>query len=137
MSADDNAPEQAREVEALRRWKAETMPVLAGLQEVGQALGVQLGRQITSRETVDAALDLRNERDAAVAEAERVRASIAAERQEAAREAEVPCIREAAEAARRYPGFGVHASTFAHWLDLYAEAIERDRADGVTGRSGT
>lgn len=85
MSADDSAPEQAREVEVLRHWKAEALEVISGLQEVGKALGVGLGERITARATVDRALDLRNERDAAVAEAEELRASIAAERQEAAR----------------------------------------------------
>lgn len=87
MSADDNTPEQAREVEDLRRWKAEAMEVMSGLQEVGKALGVRLGERITARATIDRALDLRNERDAAVAEAERLRESIEAERQEAARQA--------------------------------------------------
>jgi hypothetical protein len=51
-------------VERLERWKAEALPVIAGLQEVGRALGLRLGEQITGRAAVDAALDLRNERDA-------------------------------------------------------------------------
>lgn len=48
------------EIASLRRWKAEALPVIAGLQEVGHALGVPLGVQITGRIAVDAALDLRN-----------------------------------------------------------------------------
>lgn len=56
------------ELRNLRRWKAEAMPVLQGLQDVGHALGVPLGTRITAKATVDKALDLRNERDAAVAQ---------------------------------------------------------------------
>jgi hypothetical protein len=56
------------EVERLRRWKAEAVEVMSGLQEVGKALGVGLGKRITARETVDKALDLRNERDEARAQ---------------------------------------------------------------------
>ena len=48
------------EVHSLRRWKAEALPVMDGLQELGGALGLPLGTRITGREAVDAALDLRN-----------------------------------------------------------------------------
>jgi hypothetical protein len=67
MTAPDERAELVAEIERLRGWKAEALPVLAGLQEVGRALGVPLGRQITARATVNAALDLRNERDEAIA----------------------------------------------------------------------
>ena len=53
----------ADEVAHLRRWKAEALPVMSGLQELGRALGVGLGKSITARESVDLALDLRNDRD--------------------------------------------------------------------------
>lgn len=68
MTADDT------QFERLRAWKAEALPVIAGLQEVGRALGTPLGQQITARATVDLALDLRNQRDEARAEADRLRA---------------------------------------------------------------
>jgi hypothetical protein len=55
--------QQRRELEQMRRWKSEALPVIAGLQEVGRALGLRLGEQITGRAAVDAALDLRNEND--------------------------------------------------------------------------
>lgn len=51
--------------ERLRAWKAETMEVMAGFQDVGNALGVPLGHRITARAAVDKALDLRNQRDEA------------------------------------------------------------------------
>ena len=53
------------EVERLRQWKAEALPVLDGLQEVGRALGTPLGQRITGRESVDLALDLRNRAEGA------------------------------------------------------------------------
>lgn len=53
------------ELVRLRAWKAEALPVIAGLQDLGRALGIRLGESITGRTATDAALDLRNERDAA------------------------------------------------------------------------
>lgn len=35
------------EIERLTRWKAEALPVLDGLQELGKALGLPLGERIT------------------------------------------------------------------------------------------
>lgn len=64
----------ADEVERLRKWKAEAIEVMDGLQEVGNALGVSPGKRITARETVDKALDLAAERDAAIKRAERAEA---------------------------------------------------------------
>lgn len=173
MSADDNAPEQAREVEVvarvlrdwvlpgvppavmadlvlaslapmreaerqevedLRRWKTEGLEVMRGLQEVGRALGVGLGQRITARATVDRALDLCNERDAAVAEAERLRESIAAERQEAARAAAERAWIEGVQACDCD-----HMAYHAHKVGEYGYATHSNpyRADGPTGRSGT
>lgn len=65
------------EAERLTKWKTEALPVLTGLQELGRALGIGLGKRITSRDAVDAALDLRNERDKALAEVKRQAAVIA------------------------------------------------------------
>ena len=42
------------EVERLRRWKAEAKPVMDGLQELGDALGISLGQRITGAEAVAA-----------------------------------------------------------------------------------
>lgn len=67
------------EVEQLRRWKAEALPVIAGLQEVGRALGLRLGTQITGRDAVDAALDLRNKRDRATEQLATARRAVADE----------------------------------------------------------
>lgn len=53
------------ELAELRRWKSEAIEVIGGLQDLGRALGIGLGQNITGRSAVDAALDLRNERDAA------------------------------------------------------------------------
>jgi hypothetical protein len=55
------------ERDRLRAWKEEALPVMSGLQELGRALGIRIGESITARKAVDAALDLRNERDQAVA----------------------------------------------------------------------
>lgn len=54
---------QAAEQEAatLRRWKAEALPVIGGLQELGRALGLPLGTQITGPEAVEAAAALRTQ----------------------------------------------------------------------------
>ena len=48
------------------RWKDEALPVLAGLQELGQALGLPLGERITCPRAAEAAIAL-------VAEADRLR----------------------------------------------------------------
>lgn len=53
------------ELDRLRAWKAEALTVMDGLQDLGRALGIRLGESITGRTAIDAALDLRNERDAA------------------------------------------------------------------------
>src|SRR5690554_5011909 len=48
----------AEEIERLRRWKAEALPVIAGLQELGKALGLPLGSRITGPEAVKRAEEL-------------------------------------------------------------------------------
>ena len=70
--------ETARERDELRRWKAEAMPVLDGLQELGDVLRLPLGSQITGPEALTAACRLTRERDEARAEVERLRAGIEA-----------------------------------------------------------
>ena len=53
VGADDTAGLVA-EVERLRRWKAEALPVMDGLQELGEALDLPLGTRITGAEAVAA-----------------------------------------------------------------------------------
>lgn len=65
--------ETARERERLRRWKDEALPVLAGLQELGKALGIPLGSRITGQEALAAVERLTRERDRDRAEVERLR----------------------------------------------------------------
>ena len=55
--------ETAKERDELRRWKAEALPVLDGLQELGKALGLPLGSRITGREALAAVERLTRERD--------------------------------------------------------------------------
>ena len=57
--------ETARERDELRRWKAEALPVLDGLQELGKALGLPLGSRITGTEALAAVERLTRERDEA------------------------------------------------------------------------
>ena len=66
--------ETARERESLRRWKDEALPVLDGLQELGDVLRLPLGSQITGPEALTAAARLTRERDEARDEVERLRA---------------------------------------------------------------
>lgn len=70
--------ETARERESLRRWKDEALPVLDGLQELGDVLRLPLGSQITGPEALTAAARLTRERDELRAEFERLRAGIEA-----------------------------------------------------------
>lgn len=66
--------ETARERDELSRWKAEALPVLDGLQELGKALGLPLGSRITGQEALAAVERLTRERDEARAEVKRVEA---------------------------------------------------------------
>ena len=58
------------ENERLQAWKAEALPVIAGLQELGRTLGLPLGTSITGEQAADKATEL-------TAENERLRAVIA------------------------------------------------------------
>lgn len=49
------------EVEQLTRWKAEMMVVLEGLQELGDALGLELGDSITGTKALEAVNKLKAE----------------------------------------------------------------------------
>jgi hypothetical protein len=51
------------ERDRLQRWKDEALPVIAGLQELGRALGLRLGESITGPEAAKAAEAMRAERD--------------------------------------------------------------------------
>ena len=42
------------EVERLGRWKTEALPVITGLQELGAALGIPLGKRITGPDALAA-----------------------------------------------------------------------------------
>lgn len=55
--------ETARERDELRRWKTEALPVLAGLQELGKALGLPLGSRIAGQEALAAVERLTREMD--------------------------------------------------------------------------
>ena len=80
-----------QKVERLTRWKAEALPVMDGLQELGRALGLPLGARITGPLAYVAAEALNTRAEAA--------------------EATIDCVRNLAdwhetkaEKARRYPG---------------------------------
>ena len=60
-------------IERLARWKAEALPVMAGLQELGEALGVPLGQRITGEEAAEAATALAARAEAAEQAIQRVR----------------------------------------------------------------
>lgn len=62
------------EVDRLRGWKAEALPVMAGLQDLGRALDLPLGEQITGPAALEAVRDLRNRLEAAEAKVARAEA---------------------------------------------------------------
>lgn len=49
-----DVPEMLAEVRRLNRWQAEALPVMAGLQDLGGALGLPLGERITGPAAVEA-----------------------------------------------------------------------------------
>ena len=53
------------ERDRLRGWKADALPVFDGLQELGKALGLPLGSQITGQQALAAVERLTRERDEA------------------------------------------------------------------------
>ena len=61
-------------VERLERWKAEALEVMSGLQELGKALGLGLGVQITGPAALAEVARLTAERDALAAQVARVEA---------------------------------------------------------------
>lgn len=63
----------ADERDQLRKWVAEVMPILDGLQEMGHALGLPLGEQITGPLALDAVKALKAERDELQARIDQVR----------------------------------------------------------------
>ena len=62
------------EVERLRRWKMEASEVILGLQDLGKALGVPLGRSITGPLAAEIAGELRVRTEKAEAKVTRVEA---------------------------------------------------------------
>ena len=62
------------QVERLERWKAEALEVMSGLQELGKALGLGLGVQITGPAALAEVARLTAERDALAAQVARVEA---------------------------------------------------------------
>ena len=76
--ADIRAEKAEAEVERLARWKAEALSALAGLQELGKALGLPLGEQITGPKAAEEAAAL-------LARAEKAEAELAAAREALAR----------------------------------------------------
>lgn len=72
-----NAPtwlaELLAEVESLARWKTEALPVIAGLQELGAALGIRLGKRITGPDALGAVQALTERAEKAEQAIQRVR----------------------------------------------------------------
>ena len=63
-----------KDVERLERWKAEATEVMSGLRELGKALGLGLGVQITGPAALAEVARLTAERDALAAKVARVEA---------------------------------------------------------------
>ena len=63
-----------KDVERLERWKAEATEVMSGLRELGKALGLGLGVQITGPAALAEVARLTAERDALAAQVARVEA---------------------------------------------------------------
>lgn len=61
------------EVRQLRSWKAQALPVIEGLWDLGRELGIPLGVVITGPVGVEAARVLRLRHEAVLAEADRAR----------------------------------------------------------------
>lgn len=80
------------EVERLRRWKTEASEVILGLQDLGNALGVPLGRRITGTLATEIAGELRVRTEKAEAKVTRV---------EALRDAEIADVIESRVRAAR------------------------------------
>ena len=76
--AEDATPEDVPwlvdQVESLERWKFEAIEVMSGLRELGKALGLGLGVQITGPAALAEVARLTAERDALAAQVARVEA---------------------------------------------------------------
>lgn len=57
-----DVPALVAEVRRLRRWKAEALPILDGLQDLGRALDLPIGERITGPAALDAVERLREQR---------------------------------------------------------------------------
>ena len=68
----DDVPWLVDQVESLERWKFEALEVMSGLRELGKALGLGLGVQITGPAALAEVARLTAERDAAIERLERV-----------------------------------------------------------------
>lgn len=66
------------ERDRLQQWKDEAAPVLIGLQDLGKALGVPLGKRITGELAAEQARTLKAARDRAVAETAALRNAVRA-----------------------------------------------------------
>ena len=73
-AAREDVPWLVSEVERLERWKAEALEVISGLQELGKALGLRPGVQITGPAALAEVARLTAERDALAAKVARVEA---------------------------------------------------------------
>ena len=73
-AAREDVPWLVSEVERLERWKAEALEVISGLQELGKALGLRPGVQITGPAALAEVARLTAERDALRAVVARVEA---------------------------------------------------------------
>src|SRR5690606_22341998 len=69
-----NVPALVAEVVRLRQWKAEALPVMAGLQDLGDVLGVGLGELITGEAAAEKARHLLARATSAEQERDRLRA---------------------------------------------------------------
>ena len=66
------------DLDRLQRWKAEALVLFDGLQDLGRALDLPLGTLVTGPRAIEAAEQLRTERDAAREDRAQVRRDVAA-----------------------------------------------------------
>ena len=72
-TAESYVRERLAEVDRLSHWKAEALPVITGLQELGAALGIPLGKRITGPDALEAVKALTARAEAAEQAVQRVR----------------------------------------------------------------
>lgn len=126
-----------KDVERLERWKAEATEVMSGLRELGKALGLGLGVQITGPAALAEVARLTAERDdlaAKVAQIEAMAESGVAAEAKAVEELEVTVavVREYAKMRETYGKRGrtVHSSRVAS--DLFGIVGDDRRGDTAT-----